>query len=214
MLTLSRSNTFTGNTFVAAGTLDLAYSLALENSTLDTGGSGSISFDSLTAATIGGLEGPGILRLSNTSAPIVLSIGSNGEITTFSGNLVGPGSLNKIGSGTLTLSGTNTYTGATTVLAGTLIVTNRWAIEDGTSLNVGSIFAPEAVVPGDAGFDRRGLFRATRRPRQEMIRFSTVVPEPPTLTLLGVGAIGLLASARQWRNAIGLKAKPFFQRRA
>ncbi len=50
-----------------------------------------------------------------------LSVGSNNLSTTVSGMISGTGgSLNKVGTGTLTLSGTNTYTGGTTITAGTL----------------------------------------------------------------------------------------------
>ncbi len=42
------------------------------------------------------------------------------DAVTFPGNVSGTGSLNQIGTGTLTLTGTNTYTGGTTITAGTL----------------------------------------------------------------------------------------------
>ena len=55
---LTATNTYTGGTTISGGTLALASSLALQNSTLDTSGSGALSFGSLTAATFGGLTGP------------------------------------------------------------------------------------------------------------------------------------------------------------
>ena len=51
---------------------------------------------------------------------MALSVGGNGQSTTFSGNLTGPGSLTKTGPGTLTLTGMNTFAGSTTVSSGTL----------------------------------------------------------------------------------------------
>ena len=51
---------------------------------------------------------------------MALSVGGNGQSTTFSGNLTGPGSLTKTGPGTLTLTGANTFAGSTTVNGGTL----------------------------------------------------------------------------------------------
>ena len=120
-LTLSAANTFSGNTLVSAGTLLLASSLALQNSTLDTSGSGMLSFGSLAAATLGGLTGPGTLRLANTSsATVALKVGNSNASTTFSGELNGAGSLTLVGDGTLLLSGSDDYSGGTTVDDGTL----------------------------------------------------------------------------------------------
>jgi len=74
--------------------------------------------------------GGGTLQASGTLStylPMTLtSIGGNANINTagyavtLSGQLSGSGGLNKLGTGTLTLSGANTYTGNTTVSAGTL----------------------------------------------------------------------------------------------
>ena len=120
-LTLSAASTYNGNTLISGGTLALGSPLVLQNSTLDSSGSGTLSFGSLTAATLGGLTGPGALGLSNSGAiAVTLSVGNNNASTTYSGALSGSGSLTKIGSGTLLLSGNNTYSGGTTVSAGTL----------------------------------------------------------------------------------------------
>ncbi len=122
-LTLSGQDTFTGNSYITAGTLVLGSSLALQNSTLDTSGSGSLSFGSLKAVTLGGLQGSGSLALRNSSsAAVSLSVGGNNTSTTFSGSLVGSGSLVKIGAGALALTGSNTYTGPTMINQGELVV--------------------------------------------------------------------------------------------
>ena len=98
----------------------------MQNSTLDTSGSGAVNFASLTSATFGGLTGPGNLTLLNAgSAALALSVGDNNTDTTYSGILAGPGSLTKLGAGTLTLTGSNTYSGGTTVRGGALLVTGR-----------------------------------------------------------------------------------------
>jgi autotransporter-associated beta strand protein len=163
----------------------------LQNSTLDTSGTGVLSFASLTSATLGGLTGPGTLALSNsTASAVALSVGNNNASSTFSGMLNGTGSLNKIGSGTLVLSGTDIYTGGTIVTAGTLIATNSNAIPHGTSLTVGAggtfIFDPSAAGS------------------PVMNSAAAAVPESSTLALLGVGAIGLLGCA--WRRRTSRKA--------
>src|SRR5208283_1067510 len=65
-------------------------------------------------------SGTGNVGLTNAAGGITLSAGNNNSSTTYSGILSGSGSLNKIGTGVLTLSGANTYSGATTISAGTL----------------------------------------------------------------------------------------------
>jgi autotransporter-associated beta strand protein len=120
-LTLAGGNTFSGVTTISSGSLTLANPLALQNSTLGTGGSGTLSFGSLTSATFGGLTGSRTLSLANNvSSAVALSVGNNNAGATYSGALQGTGSLTKVGSGTLLLSGSNSFTGGTTINAGTL----------------------------------------------------------------------------------------------
>jgi fibronectin-binding autotransporter adhesin len=121
-LTLNAANTFSGTTRAAAGTLSLANSLALQNSTLDLNGAdtGAVSIDSsLSTATVGALSGSRNLALVNSAnAALALTVGNaNGS---YSGALNGSGSLSKAGTGTQTLTGTNTYAGGTTINSGTL----------------------------------------------------------------------------------------------
>ena len=105
-LTLQAANTFTGTTTISGGTLLLGNVAALASSTLDTSGAGTLSFGTLTSATLGGLQGTNGLALSNThTAAVALTVGGNGQSTTYSGNLSGRGSLTKAGPGTLTLTG-------------------------------------------------------------------------------------------------------------
>ena len=122
-LTLAGANTFTGLTQISGGgTLALGSSLALQDSTLDTTNfpSSSLSIGTLTAVTLGGLQGPSGTTLNLSGGAVTLTVGNNGTNTTFSGSLSGGCSLIKSGSGTLTLAGTDTYTGTTTINAGTL----------------------------------------------------------------------------------------------
>ncbi len=129
---ISGPNTYTGTTAVGAESiLELFNSDALQDSTLSIESmisgfrgnpkiSGHVVFDSsVTSNTfnIGGLAGSGDLALENdaaTPAAITLNVGGDNADTTYSGNLSGPGSLIKVGSGTLILSGDNSYMGGTT----------------------------------------------------------------------------------------------------
>ncbi|MBN1362221.1 MAG: autotransporter-associated beta strand repeat-containing protein, partial [Sedimentisphaerales bacterium] len=128
-LILAGEGTFTGQTTISTGTLQLEASNALSGSTLDydaTGG--TLDIDSLTALELGGLSGDKALALTNGSAQAVaLSVGGNDEDTTYSGVLSGLGSLTTTGTGSLTLTGTNTYTGGTTIDGG------RLQLGDGTT---------------------------------------------------------------------------------
>jgi autotransporter-associated beta strand protein len=122
-LALSGANTFAGDTTISSGQLRLDNSLALQNSTLDHSGAGTLIFGStLNSATLGGLKGDQNLVLSNiTNQPVNLSVGNNNASTSYSGNLSGNGILTKVGSGTLTLSG-NANSAAVNVVGGTLVV--------------------------------------------------------------------------------------------
>lgn len=134
---ISGANTYSGDTRIVAGSLQLSpstgapsgTSLALQNSTLDMNAAdaGNLGFRGsvgTVAATLGGLKGSRNVNLQNTSSPAVgvaLTVGNNGQSTTYSGALSGAGgSLTKIGAGTLVLSGANTYDGATTISGGSL----------------------------------------------------------------------------------------------
>jgi autotransporter-associated beta strand protein len=120
-VTLNGTNTFSGNTVIAAGSLTTGNALALQKSTLNYNGQGgALSFGTLTAATIGGLTGGQNLALTNTAtAPVALTFGGPGT-NIYSGTLSGGGSVTMNATGTQTLSGVNTYTGTTTVSGGTL----------------------------------------------------------------------------------------------
>lgn len=115
-------NTFLGDTVISLGAIRLSNIRALQSSTLDYNSyGGTLSFGTLTSATLGGIKGSQALTLNNTSAAAVaLTVGANGQSTAYSGALAGLGSLTKVGTGTLILSGSNSYSGTTTVSGGIL----------------------------------------------------------------------------------------------
>ena len=81
LLDLAGANTYTGNTLISGGTLLLGSGLALQNSTLDTSGSGALSFGGLTSATFAGLINGGNIALSNTgNEGVTLSVGSAASV--------------------------------------------------------------------------------------------------------------------------------------
>lgn len=132
-LTLSGANTFTGDTILKGPGVTLANSNALQNSTLDYNSyGGNLIFGSLTSATLGGLKGNQNLSLGSTSGALALTIGGNNQSTTYSGIFLGPGSLIKTGTGTLTLSAANTFIGETKIRGGYLTLAHQAALQNST----------------------------------------------------------------------------------
>ncbi|MDG9697687.1 autotransporter-associated beta strand repeat-containing protein, partial [Streptomyces sp. DH17] len=94
--------------------------------------------------TPGSIEGNGTYSLGGGNT---LVVGGNNLSTEVSGVIgdfdpcgcgpAGPGSLEKVGSGTLILSGTNTYTGTTTVNGGILRVDGDISQSSLTTVNAG-----------------------------------------------------------------------------
>jgi fibronectin-binding autotransporter adhesin len=133
MLSDSKNN-YLGDTKVYGGLLLIGADLS--SSTLDCNSyGGTIGFGSNVC--LGGLKGNQDLSLNVAPEffpgpvppmPVALQIGNNGKSTTYSGILSGLGSLEKIGSGTLTLSGANTYSGGTRITNGILNINNAMAL--------------------------------------------------------------------------------------
>jgi autotransporter-associated beta strand protein len=118
------------------------------NAQFITNGTGYVDFSGsfgpngdgrITAGSIAG-SGTYYIGAGNT-----LTVGSNNLSTEVSGVIAdflcgcspGPGSLEKVGTGTLTLSGVNTYTGTTTVFGGILDVEGSIAPSSLTTVNAG-----------------------------------------------------------------------------
>ncbi|MCX6961682.1 MAG: autotransporter-associated beta strand repeat-containing protein [Verrucomicrobia bacterium] len=138
-LALTGGSSHSGTTMVSAGTLSLGNLNALQNSTLNTGSSGSSGVVFTVAGTntynLGGLAGSNNLNIGANS----ISIGSNNADTTYSAVISSSGGgVTKTGSGTLTLNGTNTYTGTTTVNNGTLALGSTGSIASSSVLKIAS----------------------------------------------------------------------------
>ena len=141
-LVLNGANLFT-DLGISAGTVTLGTNTAAgiggisigAGTTLAAGVSGLVVGNAISTAGVGTINsGPGVFTLSNT--------------------MLGPGSITKTGSGTLTLSGASSYTGATAVAAGTLNVTGSLAsatttVASGATLSgTGSIAGAVTIANG------------------------------------------------------------------
>jgi len=150
---INGANTYTGDTYLGWGSgeykgpnTNINHSLALQNSTLNYvnyyGYSENLSRENTVAlpapCTLGGLSGgTNATQVKSLTVPTGLQVGNNNKDTTFSGKLIGGGSLEKIGGGKLTLtSSLNAYTGATTVSAGTLALGATGTIATSASITL------------------------------------------------------------------------------
>ncbi len=144
-VTLTGSNTYSGNTSINGGVLNMGVA---ETANV----SGPLGMQLANAAgTI--IFGGGTLQYSaanqfdysgrfSTAASQPISIDTNSQSVTFATALTSSGGmLTKLGAGTLTLTGSNTYTGGTTVSAGVLNIQNATALgttATGTSVSNGA----------------------------------------------------------------------------
>ncbi len=147
-LTLDGSNTYTGNSVVNGGTLQLGSPTGLPGGAaagtvvLNGGASSAGTIDVNGFSTdFGGLSGtagavPATITNSAFGANATLTVGDNNSTDSFSGTIADGNStlaLIKTGSGTLTLAGANTYSGNTTVTKGILALTNTAALGNVTT---------------------------------------------------------------------------------
>lgn len=124
-LKLSGTSTYTGPTTVSAGTLQGGGSNAFSsNGAFSVAGSATIDLGGFSQE-IASLAGDGLV--TNTgSSDATLTVGGDNSSTVFGGTMQDGGAgfptlaLNKVGTGTLTLTGTSTHRGGSTISAGTL----------------------------------------------------------------------------------------------
>jgi fibronectin-binding autotransporter adhesin len=123
-LTLGGSNTYSGPTNIALGTLALGANEVIPNSSAVNVTAGASMYLNGHTETIGSLLGAGTV---DTGTGGTLIVGADNTAATYSGALQGSGGVTKIGTGSQTFSGSNTYTGLTTVKAGNLALTGALA---------------------------------------------------------------------------------------
>ncbi|MEN9468538.1 MAG: hypothetical protein RL630_271 [Verrucomicrobiota bacterium] len=134
-LTLSGSNTFTGNTTIQNGNLIVQGGAALADAGTVTLANSNATFTVAASETIGSLLGSGTASVAVNQTLTVAQTGS----ATFNGTLTGAGVVEKSDIGTLTLAGTSNHTGGTIVSAGTLAGTTA-SLQDQITNNATLVF--------------------------------------------------------------------------
>jgi autotransporter-associated beta strand protein len=208
--TLAGSGTFTGNTRITAGTLQLNHATALSISTLDMNAAdaGKLGFGSgLAATTIGGLMGSrGIVLTNAAGSAVTLSVGNNASNTTYTGTLSGSGGLTKVGAGALTLGADAAFTGAAAVNGGYLVLNavNRLSTVSGITANGGQL---KGTVSGSYA-SRPATLTGNGPNSQGALHFninSAAITWPGAVTLSGGARIGAYSSGGTYTfsSAIG-----------
>jgi len=134
-LILSGTNTYTGNTSITTGTLQVSADANL-------GAGSGISLTNGTLATTETFSSARTVSLSGTGT----FTPSTGTTLTLTGVISGSAGLTKAGTGTLVLSGTNTYTGGTTISAGTLDVAG--SVEGVATVEAGATLKGSGSIAG------------------------------------------------------------------
>lgn len=145
-LTLTGSNSYSGNTALFTGALvaDHANALGTGNITFNAaGGGGTLRYTAASAGT------DWATRIVNSNAAIRLD--TNGNDVSLAGAIASTNTngLVKSGSGVLTLGGANAYSGTTTVSAGTLRVNgNQSAATGAVSVASGATLGGSGTIGG------------------------------------------------------------------
>jgi len=156
---LSGANTFTGTTTVSSGTLQVT-NTALQDTTLSTGGGGTITLTSAnTTPVIGGLSGSQNLgsQFASSSYSTITSLTvqpQSGVSDTYSGSIANGAAGMTVtigGTGTQTFSGASTYTGGTTVNSGASFFINNNPAGNASATGSGALTVQAGAVFGGTG---------------------------------------------------------------
>jgi len=122
------AKTYNGDTTINSGaTLKVGMSSVLPYSTTGAGDlydNGTLDLAGFAVTSLNGLYGNGVVYNSHATSVSTLTVGYLNSDGSFSGSITDNAtlSLNKIGTGTLTLSGANTYSGATAIQNGAIVI--------------------------------------------------------------------------------------------
>ena len=208
LLTLVGANTYSGGTTISAGTLQINGGndrLANNGSITITGGILDFGLNSQTTSAAVSFQGG---RVQNGTI-IKSGAAYDGQAGTVSAILQGSAGLTKTTGGVLTLTGALNYTGLTDIQAGTLQINNglstTLAAITGTSAGTLGIGNNSSLTANSVNVGTVTLGVGTRLTIAPIPGGPTAggtltaVPEPSTLVLLAIAALGLIGTA-VWRR--------------
>ncbi|WP_417541959.1 autotransporter-associated beta strand repeat-containing protein [Methylophaga thalassica] len=134
-LIFSGINSYSGDTNISAGTLRIANTGAIRNTSGTVNVSAGAFFDIATSVSIDGFTGAGTTSI-NTSQTLTIGVNSSASAQNieYSGVITGAGNLYSYAN--RTLSGNNSYTGTTTVDNGTVIVSATGDINESSAISI------------------------------------------------------------------------------
>ncbi|QDT88852.1 LamG-like jellyroll fold domain-containing protein [Gimesia algae] len=154
---LDALNTYTGQTIINDGTLQLAQSFVIpETSSVSLTSASSVLDVNGVQLSIISLEGTGRVLLGGAAGLLNIFIPTSTSAT-YAGDISGDGSLIKLEDGELILSGTNSYTGSTYVQSGTLIIDGSLTTAEVT-VDTGAVLGGSGVINADVTVYSDGSF--------------------------------------------------------
>jgi autotransporter-associated beta strand protein len=160
--------------------------------------------------TVGSMSGVASIAVSTHT----LSAGGDNTDSIYCGAISGGGSLDKTGSGVLTLAGGNSYLGITTVKAGELVLVGPDAWNPIVNLGGASLSGGKIVFDYTDNADPYATIQSLLKVKifgskplnviddvvNDKVTVLLAVPEPATLILFATGMLGLVGYARQRRK--------------
>ena len=203
-LLLSGANTYTGDTIISAGTLQLGAAAVIANASAVTV-NGTFDLNDYNE-TISDLSGSGTVDLGSATLTTIQY-----NSTTYSGGITGTGSLKKYGGGVLTLSGSTDFTGGITIQVGTLQLGANNVIGDTNPITFADtdIFIHKATLDLNDYSDTVGTITANYTDAKILLgsggltinqangadtNFKGIISETGTFTKSGAGALTLTNS--------------------
>ena len=158
VLSINAAATFTGPTFINAGTLSIAAADRLtDTSPVTVGANGTLDITTGNE-TIGSLAGSGIVTTGSTTSTRTLTVGGDNTSTIFSGRLNGAigNVLKKVGSGTMTLSSSTSsvWTGTADFQSGILRIASNNPLATNASMTIANVAGGVARLVIGAGFSQ------------------------------------------------------------
>ena len=200
----SGANTYTGDTIISAGTLQLGAAAVIANASAVTV-NGTFDLNDYNE-TISDLSGSGTVDLGSATLTTIQY-----NSTTYSGGITGTGSLKKYGGGVLTLSGSTDFTGGITIQVGTLQLGANNVIGDTNPITFADtdIFIHKATLDLNDYSDTVGTITANYTDAKILLgsggltinqangadtSFKGIISETGTFTKSGAGALTLTNS--------------------